>query len=91
MASLVNSLCFFQFFHPSVSAAKSQSDKPLLLALLNGFSEGWVTNNNRCISTICRVGALGLVGVVGAFVAEQVPYHKHHNADDSKDHHGDDA
>lgn len=67
------------------------SDEPLLLALLDGLGEGRVADDDGRVRAIGRVRALGLVGVVGAFVAEQVAHHKHHDAEDREDHHGDDA
>lgn len=81
----------FRSKRPTRGSAGGSSDEPLLLALLDGFGEGWVADDDRCIRAIRRVCALGLVGVVGAFVAEHVPHHKHHDAEDSEDHHGDDA
>lgn len=74
-----------------VHAAERGSDEPLLLALINGFSEGWVIDDDRRISAVCWFCSLGLIGVVGSFMTEQVADHKHHDAEDSEDHHGDDA
>lgn len=67
------------------------SDKPLFLAFINGFSEGWVINDDGCISTVCRLSSFGLIGVVGAFMTEHVTDYKHHDAEDGEDDHGDDA
>lgn len=65
------------------------SDEPLLLALINSFSEGWVIDNNGCISTVCWVCSLGLIRVVWALVTKHVANHEHHDAQHCQDDQGD--
>lgn len=65
-------------------------DEPFLLALLNSLCEGGVVDYDGSVSTVCRLGPLGLVGVVGALVAEHVADQEHQGAQDGEDHHSDD-
>lgn len=67
------------------------SDEPLLLALVDGFGEGRVIDDDCCVGAVCRLCSLGLVGVVRSFMTEHVADNKHHDAEDSEDHHGDNA
>lgn len=67
------------------------SDEPLLLWFLDGF---WVVgaDDGRVGGLSGRLAAaFGLVGVVGAFVAEHVADEEDQRAQDGEDHHGDDA
>lgn len=67
------------------------SDEPLLLALFDRLSEGWVVDDDGGVGAVSWLGSFGLVGVVGAFVAEHVADDQDHNAQKTKDHHGDDS
>lgn len=73
------------------SAPAGRSDEPLLFALLDGLGEGRVIDNDGGVSAVGRLGSFGLVGVVGAFVAEQVADDQDHDAQNAEDHHGDDS
>lgn len=56
------------------------SDKPLFLALLDGFCEGRVADDDGGVGAVCGFGPLRFVRVVRPLVAEKVPDQKHHEA-----------
>ena len=73
------------------SSAHWLLDEPLLFWFFDGF---WVVGaDDGRVRRLCRglAAALGLVGVVGAFVTEHVADQEHQGAQDGEDHHRDDA
>ena len=98
--SLTHSLSL-SLLHPYVSrpggVCTQGLDEPLLLGLVDGLRVvGADDGRVRRLPPdpgLCPRGArtLGLVGVVGALVAEHVADQEHQGAQDGEDHHGDDA
>lgn len=64
------------------------SDKVLLLAGVPSILEGRVTLQG-CISTLCKLCAFGLIGVVGTLVPVQVAKHEKEEADQDQGHSSD--
>lgn len=66
-------------------------DEPFLLAFIDGLCEIGLGADDGRVSWLGRLSPLGLVGVVGAFMAEHIPDQKHQSAQNSEDHHCNDT
>lgn len=72
-------------------APRGTLDEPFLLAFVDGLCEIGVSADNGRVGGLGWLASLGLVRVVGAFMAEHVPDQKHQGTQNSEDHHCDDS
>lgn len=75
---------------PHPAASSHPSNEPFLFAFVNGLCEVGVVVHDGSVRALCRLCALGLVGVVGALVTEHVPDEEDQGAQDGEDYHSDD-
>lgn len=66
-------------------------DEPFFLAFVNGLCEIGLGADNGRVGWLWWLSPFGLVGVVGAFMAEHVSDQKHQCAQNTEDHHCNDT